>query len=133
MAEKTVAPPNEGGAATQAKEGTRAQEQYVAPPVDIYEIPEGLVLMVDMPGVTTEGLSVHVHDDILTIQGRTQVSLPGQPIYREFELVSFFREFQLADTVDATKIKAEMRNGVLNLTLPKAEAAKPKQIQVQVG
>jgi HSP20 family protein len=131
MAEKTVPAPQRGETLP-AQEGTRAQEQYVAPPVDIYETPDGLTVLADLPGVRKEDLDVEVKDDILTIRAHAHDRLPGDLVYREFELVSFFRQFQLSDKVDAAKITAEFKHGVLTLRLPKAEELKPKQIAVQV-
>ena len=134
MAERTVAAPQQdGGDGTQTQEGTRAQERYITPPADIYETPEGLVVLADLPGVSRDALNIEVNDDILTIQARAQHSLPGELVYREFALVSFFRQFQLSDRVDTGKIRAELKNGVLALHLPRAEEAKPRKIEVQVG
>jgi HSP20 family molecular chaperone IbpA len=114
-------------------EGTRAQEQYISPPVDIYEDKDGLTVVADLPGVSKDNLDIQVKNDILTIQARTQHGIPGNPIYREFGLVNFFRQFRLADTVDTSKIQAELKHGVLTLRLPKAEEAKPRKIDVQIG
>jgi len=133
MAEKTIPQPAPHRAeSAAAREGTRAQEQYIAPPVDIYETSDGLTLVADLPGVSREDLSVDVKDDVLTIQGRAKHALPVDPTYAEFELVNFFRQFQLSDAVDINRITAELKHGVLTLHLPKAEAAKPKKIQVTV-
>jgi HSP20 family molecular chaperone IbpA len=133
MAEKTIPQPAPHRAeSAAAREGTRAQEQYIAPPVDIYETSDGLTLVADLPGVSREDLSVDVKDDVLTIQGRAKHALPADPTYAEFELVNFFRQFQLSDAVDINRITAELKHGVLTLHLPKAEAAKPKKIQVTV-
>ncbi|MBM3492844.1 MAG: Hsp20/alpha crystallin family protein [Armatimonadetes bacterium] len=133
MAEKTVATPADATAQAADKEATRADERYIAPPVDIYETPDGLVLVADLPGVAGDGLDVQVKNDILTISARVQVDSPGTPVYREFELANFYRQFQLADCVDADRISAQLRNGVLELKLPKAEAAKPKTIKVELA
>ncbi|MGC8666628.1 MAG: Hsp20/alpha crystallin family protein [Chthonomonadales bacterium] len=133
MAEKTIPQPApHGGTQSTTREGTRAQEQYLAPPVDIYETPDGLTLVADLPGVSRDALSVDVKDDVLTIQGRAKHALPVDPSYSEFELVNFFRQFQLSDAVDVSRITAELKHGVLTLNLPKAEAAKPKKIPVTV-
>jgi HSP20 family molecular chaperone IbpA len=75
---------------------------------------------------------VRLEDNILTIQARPQHAISVEPIYREFELVNFFRQFELSDQVDQGRISARLNNGVLTLELPKAEKAKPKQIPVRV-
>jgi HSP20 family protein len=116
-----------------AQETTRQQEQWVAPPVDIYETREGLMVIADLPGVIRENLDIEVKNDLLTIQARTQVETPGLLTYREFQLPHFFRQFRLADTVDTNRIQAELKHGVLTLTLPKMPEATPKKIEVQVS
>jgi HSP20 family protein len=128
MAENTVPVPN-GPRRREEREIARARERHMPPPMDIYESGDQLVLMADMPGVSSENLDVRVDDDILTIQGKALDPAPGDAIYREYELNSFFRQFQLSDEVDAEKVNAELRNGVLTVQLPKCEKAKPKQIQ----
>jgi HSP20 family molecular chaperone IbpA len=131
MAEKTVATTS-GKQTALDKERTRAQERYIQPPVDIYEIPEGLVLLADLPGVEPTDLTIKLEDNILTIQASPKHLITAEPIYREFELVNFFRQFELSDQVDQGKIIARLNHGVLMLQLPKAEKAKPRQITVQV-
>jgi len=132
MPEKTIA---RAGSAPQAsaQETTREQERFVRPPVDIYEGAEGLTVVADLPGVSRDGLDIEVKDNVLTIQGRIRQPNAASPIYREFELFSYFRQFELSDSVDVGKISADLKNGVLTLQLPKAEQAKPKRIEVQVG
>jgi HSP20 family protein len=134
MAEKTVATTSGKPAATAAtgREKTRDQERYIQPPFDIYENPEGLVLLADLPGVAPGDLNVRLQDNILTIQAKAQHAITAEPIYREFELINFFRQFELSDQVDQGKITARLNYGVLTLELPKAEKAKPRQITVQV-
>src|SRR6202795_1858344 len=93
MAEKTVpAPATTGSRSSKDMEVTRAQEHHVPPPVDIYETREGLILIADLPGVSTENLEVHVDDDTLTIQAKAQHKVPGEPIYREYELSNLDRK-----------------------------------------
>ncbi len=130
MAERTFAEP---GRQTKSRETTRAEERYVAPPVDIYETAEGLVLMADLPGVRKEDLEVRVEDNVLTIQARPHHIAPADPVYREFELQNFFRQFELSEEVDQARIGAELKHGVLTLHLPKAEKAKPRRIEVRVS
>jgi HSP20 family molecular chaperone IbpA len=114
-------------------EGTRAQEQYERPPVDIYETDDGLTVVADLPGVSKDHLDIQVNNNTLTIQARTHNGLQGVVVHREFHLGNFLREFRLADTVDVHRIQAELKNGVLTLHLPKAEQAKPKKINVEVA
>jgi HSP20 family molecular chaperone IbpA len=131
MAEKTIATTSGKQMAT-GREGTRTQGRYIQPPVDIYETTEGLVLLADLPGVGPSDLKVRLEDNILTIQAKANHAVTSEPIYREFELVNFFRQFELSDAVDQEKITARLTNGVLTLQLPRAEKAKPRQIPVQV-
>ena len=88
--------------------------------------------MADLPGVPKENLDVRVENNLLTIRGKPSHLAPGDPIYREYELVSFFRQFELNDKVDQSKISAELQHGVLTLHLPKAEEAKPRKIEIRV-
>ena len=111
---------------------TRDEERYLTPPVDIYETDDELVVVADLPGVDKSQLEVSVTDGVLTIQGRATHEMPGFPIHEEFELATFYRQFQLAELVEQSEIKAELKNGVLTLHLPKAEEVKPKQIAVEV-
>jgi HSP20 family protein len=131
MAESTVATPEVQKPST--TEHTRHQERYVAPPVDIYEAEEGLVVLADLPGVVREALDVRVEQNQLTIRGQARHGFSGKAIYQEYILVNFFRQFTLSDNVDQRHITAELKNGVLTLTLPKAEEAKPRQIAVQAA
>jgi len=131
MAERTVAVPEVQKPTT--TESTRTHERYVAPPVDIYETRDGLVVLADLPGVAQEDLDVRVDNNVLTIRGHAHHAVPGDAIYREHELVSFFRQFELSDKVDQSRISADLKCGVLTLQLPKAEEAKPRQIEVRVG
>ncbi len=131
MAEKTVPEyPQEKEPA--GREVTRSQERAVTPPVDIYETPEGLVVKADLPGVAKDGLDVRVENNLLTIRGKGTHSATGELVYREYDLVNFFRQFELSERVDQAKISAELKNGVLTLNLPKAEEAKPRKIDIHV-
>jgi len=134
MAEKTVAKtgnpmPDQTG---QAKERTRGMERFVPPPVDIYESPDGLVLLADLPGVAPEDLKVRLEDNTLTIQASPKHLVDGEATYKEFELVNFFRQFELSEEVDQEKISASLSHGVLTLRLPRAERAKPREIPVKI-
>lgn len=131
MVERTVPAPTGSAAAT--RELTRAEERYVAPPVDIFEDEQGLVVVADLPGVEPSALDVRVDRGVLTIQGRAAHLAPADPVYREYELSGFFRQFQLPEEVDAARISAELAHGVLTLRLPRAERAQPRRIEVRAS
>jgi HSP20 family protein len=131
MPEKTVAMPDTQERAT-PQEGTRTRERAVTPPVDIYELPEGLVVLADVPGVTPDHLDVRVEHHLLTIRGQAAHDLPGEPTYHEYALVPYFRQFELSATVDERTIAADLQHGVLTLTLSKVADAQPRRIAVAV-
>jgi HSP20 family protein len=139
MAESTVAmPETEQTQAvtqpeTQAVEATRPREHYMTPPVDIYETPESLVVIADLPGIDPAHLEVRVDKHILTLRGQTPYQMPGDLRYREYTLVSFFRQFELGEQMDQAGIRAELKQGVLTLTLPKAAKAQPRAITVNAA
>lgn len=117
----------------QAREETRSADKYIRPAVNIIETEEGLVLTADIPGATKESLDVNVEKGILTISAPAQHSVSGTPVYREFELANYYRQFTIPESLDHEKARAEYVNGILTLRVPKAEVAKPKRIAVQVG
>jgi HSP20 family molecular chaperone IbpA len=117
----------------QTREETRSQEKYIRPAVNIIETEEGLVLTADIPGAAKENLDVNVEKGILTISAPTSHSMPGQSVYQEFELANYYRQFSIPESLDHVKARADFTNGILTLTVPKAEAAKPKRIEIKVG
>ena len=130
MTEKTV-PATRKETFPAEHEGTREDERYLVPPVDIYETEEALELVADLPGVSKKELDVRVENDVLTIRTKAGKSPLEELAYQEFGLRNFFRQFELSEAVNQDKIKASLKHGVLNLTLPKAEKAKPKRIEVK--
>ncbi|HEO71144.1 MAG TPA: Hsp20/alpha crystallin family protein [Candidatus Hydrogenedentes bacterium] len=112
---------------------TREESRTLVPPVDIFETPEALVVIADLPGVSKEGVEVRVENDVLTVKGQAQISEKGDPIRREFELRDYFRQFQLGEQINQEKITADMKGGVLTVNLPKTENVKPKRIDVNVS
>ena len=106
-----------------------------APAVDIYETEHELVVKADIPEIKPEELDIRVENNILTIRGERKFEKQvNESNYLRVERSygSFSRSFALANTVNSEAIKAEYKNGVLTLTIPKREEAKPKQIQVNV-
>ena len=132
MAEQTV-PARAVEKAPATQETTRAQERYISPPVDIYETDEGLAVVADLPGVEKGDIDVHVENGILTIAGKVQGGTRGNILSREYQLLNYFRQFQLGEQLDQDKIKADYKSGVLSIQLPKAEKATPKKITVNVA
>ena len=101
--------------------------------MDIYETEYGLAVLADLPGVAKEDLNIRVEDSILTIQGKTTQQAPGSMLHREYELVNYFRQFELSEKVAQARIGATLKHGVLTLDLLTAAEARPRQIQVNVG
>jgi len=105
------------------------------PAVDIYETPEALILMADMPGVSGDRVTLDLKDSLLIIQGETAPPLgPGETmVSQEYYTGDYYREFQLGELIDKNRIEATMHDGVLTLVLPKAERARPRKIEVKAG
>ena len=107
-----------------------------APAVDIYETEHELVVKADLPDVNPQDLDIRVENNILTIRGERKFENKVKeenylPIERSYG--SFSRTFSLANSVNSEAIKADYQNGVLTLSIPKREEAKPKQIKVNVA
>jgi HSP20 family protein len=112
------------------------KEHRLATAVDIYESEEALVMLVDMPGVNRESVSIDLEEGVLTIAGRRE--LPEQPagfspVFSEFRSGSYRRAFNLGEQIDVEKIEAAFKDGTLKLNLPKREESKPKKISVKIG
>ena len=107
-----------------------------APPVDIIEKGDDLVIRAELPGLEKKEIDISVEDNRLVIQGeRTrEQGFDEDHAYRlERTFGSFVRSFMLPKTVDASKIAATYVNGVLEVTLPKAEAAKPRKVEIEAA
>jgi HSP20 family protein len=116
----------------QSREETRASERYIKPAVDIIESEEGLTLLADIPGTAKDTLDVNVEKGILTISAPVSCGMPGRPVYTEFELAPYYRQFSIPESLAHDKAAADLSNGILTLRVPKAEAAKPRKIEIQV-
>jgi len=111
------------------------QQHFVVPPVDVFENDASITLLADLPGVPRENLNLRVDGDALVIEAIAATSGPEnmELVYGEAQVPAFRRQFTLSRELDASRIDAQLRDGVLRLTIPKAEEAKPRRIQVQVG
>lgn len=105
------------------------------PPVDIFEDAAGVTIFADLPGVAKEHLGVRVEGDSLVIEGTATAPDTGamELLYGEVLNPSYRRSFTLSRDLDPGKIEANLSNGVLRLHIAKAEAAKPRRIEVRVG
>jgi HSP20 family protein len=118
----------------QGTEGTRPGRYYV-PDVDICEYPDKLMLWADIPGVSEKDVEVMLKDNTLTITG-TVTPAPYNnlsPVYTEYNVGNYFRQFALNEDIDEARIQARMSNGVLEVELPKREQAKPRKIEVRTA
>ena len=103
------------------------------PNVDIYETEKEIVVLADMPGVKAKNLSIDLKENLLTLDGdaEEQVSSKEEVLAREYQTGRYFRQFSISQQIDQAKINAEIKDGLLKLTLPKAETAVPRKIQVK--
>ena len=106
----------------------------VTPPVDILETEDELLLFADLPGVTQEDVDIRFENGELTLHARRASTAGNREAWLfENEAGDYFRAFRISEQVDASRIWAELKNGVLTLHLPKVEAAKPRKITVKGG
>jgi HSP20 family molecular chaperone IbpA len=119
--------------AREAEEGTRGV--VYRPLADIRDAGKGVVLTLEMPGVGPDGVDIGLERRVLTIRGRGRVTSPEgyRRVYAEYREGDYERVFTLSEDIDEAAIRAEMANGVLTLTLPRAEAARPRRIEVKAG
>ena len=116
----------------ETKEETTAPTRMFLPTADIYERPDALKVVLEMPGVEKSNVNIRVEDGVLTVEGRLDFSKYRdlQPLYTEYNIGHYSRSFRVTAKIDQSKIRAEMKDGVLSLVLPKAEEAKSRTIQV---
>jgi len=114
-----------------ADQNGTSRVNYLTPLANIVETSDGYVLEAEMPGVDKNGLQVTVENGELVILGRrTAYESPGTLLYGETRPVDYRRVFEIDHSIDSARITAKVENGVLTLTLPKAEAVKPRKIVV---
>jgi HSP20 family protein len=115
-------------------ENTRGVPVY-RPLTDIREAGQSVVLTLEMPGVGSDDVDIDLERRVLTIRGRGRVPAPEgyRRVYAEYGEGDYERVFTLSEEIDESAIRAEIAHGVLTLTLPRAEAAKPRRIDVKAG
>ena len=105
------------------------------PAVDIFETEKEITLLADLPGVTNKNVTIDLNDDVLTLAGDVEPfeNPDEQDLMIEYEVGKYYRQFTLSEIIDQEKIEANLSDGVLRLSLPKAEKAQPRKIEVKAG
>ena len=113
----------------------QAPQRAVVPPVDVFEDDASITLLADLPGVERDQLHIRVDGDTLVLEATARTGGPDQMelVYGEAQCPAYRRQFTLSRELDAARIEAQLRDGVLRLTIPKAEAARPRRIDVRAG
>jgi HSP20 family protein len=111
------------------------EQPAILPPVDVFENESGITLLADLPGVPREALGVRVDGDTLLIEATASTAGPEnmELIYGEAQTPSYRRQFTLSRELDASRIEANLKDGVLRLTIPKLEEARPRRIEVRAN
>ena len=112
----------------------KRDDAYMTPPVNVLEDATGITLYADLPGVSKDKLTLSVETDTLSIEGELDLTVPDsmEAIHAEINLPRFRRVFTLSKELDAEKVSAEFKHGVLKLHIPKAAQAQPRKISVNV-
>jgi HSP20 family molecular chaperone IbpA len=131
----TVAGDNKAADTARAPARNEKDTRALLPRVDVLEDAAGITLLADLPGVPKEGLELKIDGDTLLIEGDVVTAMPAQlqSVYAEVRLPRYRRAFTLSRELDTGRIEASMKDGVLNLRIPKQEHAKPRRIAVQMG
>jgi HSP20 family protein len=114
------------------REETTIPARVFVPTADIYETPDALTVILEMPGVEKNNVTVRVEDGLLYVEGRLDLTKYQslQALYTEYNIGHYSRSFQLSSKIDQNKIGAVLNDGVLSLTLSKVEEAKPRVITI---
>jgi HSP20 family molecular chaperone IbpA len=116
-----------------AQRDSNVAEPALVPPVDVLENEAGITVKADLPGVSKESLSIRVDGETLAIEGKVSLGEADnlEAVYAEVRTAQYKRSFVLSRDLDTSRIDATMKNGVLTLTVPKLEQAKPRRIAVR--
>jgi HSP20 family molecular chaperone IbpA len=121
----------------QVKRGGADHDNHraVLPAVDVFEDPNGITVLADMPGVSKDLLAIQVEGEALLIEGEVRQNTPEglEPLYAEVRVPRYRRSFALSKELDTTKIEANLKHGVLTLRIPKQAHAQPRKITVTAG
>jgi HSP20 family protein len=109
------------------------QQDAIAPVVDVYENVDELLLLIDVPGATNDGIDVQLDKGQLTILAKRREDAAGSLVAGEYRPCDYLRIFSVPQGIDPSKIDAQLSGGVLRLRLPKSESVKPRRIEVKQG
>ncbi len=125
--------PSQAPAPAPPPEGGPDVHRAFTPPIDIHEGPDGLTLEADLPGATENNLFIQLEDNVLSLHARIESPAPegARLIHEEYHVGDYYRSFILSDEVDRERIAAELKNGVLRLSLPKADRARTRRIEIR--
>lgn len=118
---------------TRSPEPVQQRRETVAPPVDVYENADELLLIADLPGARSDSIDIQLENGHLTIHAKRSDEGTGSPLAMEYRARDYFRSFSVPQGVDGSKIGAQFAGGVLHLHLPKSESLKPRRIEVKQG
>lgn len=115
-----------------SKEETTTPGRTYVPSADIYETDEALTVVMEMPGVERKDVEVSLENDVLRVQGRIDFAKYDgmEPVYTEYNVGHYARSFRLSSKIDQEAIAAQVQDGVLTLTLPKAKELQPRKIPI---
>lgn len=118
-----------------AAQTVNEMERTMRPAVDIFENESGITVQADMPGVSRERLEIQVDRDTLAIEGRADIPMPEgmEALYADVRSTRYQRSFSLSSELDAEKVDASFKDGVLTLRIPKREQYQPRKIEVRVS
>src|SRR3954469_6486759 len=135
-ASQDTSEPNEQKTPVEQGQGERTRSRLTfRPRVDIYETESGLMLLADVPGAKPEGLTITLDRRVLSVRAEVEEHAPQgySPIYQEYQVGDFECEFTLSGDFDPDRIEAGLSDGVLRLTIPRAEQAAARTIKITAG
>jgi len=124
-----------GDVGTESNGRAVSTESALRPAVDIFETDEGITLQADMPGVSKDRLNLRVEGNSLLVEGRIGISAQDQmqPLYADVRSATYRRNFLLSNEFEASKIDANLKDGVLTVRIPKRSELRPRRIEVRTG
>jgi HSP20 family protein len=124
-----------GGVSTDNTSRAVSAESALRPAVDIFETDEGITLRADMPGVSKDRLNLRIEGTSLLVEGRIGIAPQDQmqPLYADVRSATYRRSFMLSNEFDASKIDADLKDGVLTVRIPKRPELRPRRIEVRTG